>query len=133
MSHWAKPDEWVEDAVDLDIVEETALAMAQSAIQTAIDKSGISRTEMARRMKCNRSLVSRLLSGSHNLTVKTMARSMAVCGFEVRFEQTVLEWNWGELAAPQEDEVPANAGTTMLKTDVVSIVVPALAASGGSA
>ena len=78
MSHWAKPDEWVEDAVDLDIVEETALAMAQSAIQTAIDKSGISRTEMARRMKCNRSLVSRLLSGSHNLTVKTMARSMAV-------------------------------------------------------
>ena len=133
MSHWAKPDEWVEDAVDLDIVEETALAMAQSAIQTAIDKSGISRTEMARRMKCNRSLVSRLLSGSHNLTVKTMARSMAVCGFEVRFEQTVLEWNWGELVAPQEDEVPANAGTTMLKTDVSSIVVPALAASGGRA
>src|ERR1035438_3176059 len=126
MSYWAEPTtptEWKDDVVDLDIVEETALAMAQSTIQTAITKSGISRAELARRMKCNRSLVSRLLSGSHNLTVKTMARSMAVCGFEVRFEQTVLEWNWGELAAPQEDEVPANAGTTMLKTDVVSMAV----------
>jgi transcriptional regulator with XRE-family HTH domain len=126
MSHWGKPNDWVEDAIDLDIIEETALAMAQSTLQNAIDKSGISRTEMARRMKCNRSLVSRLLSGSHNLTVKTMARSMAVCGFEVRFEPTVLEWNWSALPAPQEDEVPANAGTTMLKTDVVSIAVSAL-------
>ena len=128
MSHWAKPDEWVEDAVDLDIVEETALAMAQSAIQTAIDKSGISRTEMARRMKCNRSLVSRLLSGSHNLTVKTMARSMAVCGFEVRFEPVAFEWNWGELPTPQKkDVVPANAGTTRLNPGL-SLVAPALAA-----
>jgi hypothetical protein len=51
---------------------------------------------------------------------------MAVCGFEVRFEPTVLEWNWSALPAPQEDEVPANAGTTMLKTDVVSMAVSAL-------
>jgi transcriptional regulator with XRE-family HTH domain len=125
MSLWAQPTKWVDDAVDLDIIEETALAMAQSTIQNAITKSGINRSEMARRMKRNRSLVSRLLNGSHNLTVKTMARSMAVCGFEVRYEPVALEWNWVE-ASPQE-EVPANAGTTELGT-VSSSVVPALAA-----
>jgi transcriptional regulator with XRE-family HTH domain len=105
---------WVDDTVDLDIIEETALAMAQSMMKTAITKSGISRAEMARRMKRSRSIVSRLLSGSHNLTVKTMARSMAVCGFEVRFEPVALEWNWSALPTPQEDVVPANAGTTRL-------------------
>jgi hypothetical protein len=31
------------------------------------------------------------ITGSHNLTVKTMVRSMAVCGFEVRFEPVALE------------------------------------------
>ena len=84
MINWAPPNEWVDGAVDLEIIEESALAMAQSTIQNAITKSGLSRAEMARRMQCNRSLVSRLLNGSHNLTVKTMARSMAVCGFEFR-------------------------------------------------
>jgi transcriptional regulator with XRE-family HTH domain len=127
MIPWAQPNEWVDDAVDLDIIEETALAMAQSTLQNAITKSGISRAEMSRRMKCNRSLVSRLLSGSHNLTVKTMARCLAVCGFEVRFEPVVLEWNWSALPTPQEDEVPANAGTTMLNIRL-SMAVPALSA-----
>jgi transcriptional regulator with XRE-family HTH domain len=126
MSHWA-PDEWVDDELDLDIIEESALALAQSTIQNAITKSGLSRAEMARRMKRNRSLVSRLLNGSHNLTVKTMARSMAVCGFEVRFEPVVLEWNWAALPAPQEDTVPANAGTSKLDLGL-SLEVPALAA-----
>src|SRR5260370_38129802 len=132
MSHWAQPNEWVDDGVDLEIIEETALAMAQSTLQNAITKSGISRAELARRMKCNRSLVSRLLSGSHNLTIKTMARSMAVCGFEVRFEPVVLEWNWAASSTPHEDEVPANAGTTMLNIGYIgfSMAVPALAASG---
>jgi len=127
---WAEPKAWVDDAVDLDIIGESALAIAQSTIQNAITKSGISRAEMARRMKCNRSMISRLLTGSHNLTVKTMARSMAVCGFEVRFEPIALEWNWAALARPPKDEVvPANAGTTWLYR-TSSPVVPALAAIG---
>ena len=85
---WAKPQEWTEDVVDLDMVEESALATAQSIIQNAISKSGISHAEMARRMGRNRSFISRILSGSHNLTIKTMARSLAVCGFEVRLQPT---------------------------------------------
>lgn len=90
MSHWVKPIEWQEEVVDLEIIEESALAMAQSTIQSALTKSGISRAEMARRMKCNRSFISRMMAGNHNLTVKTMAKSLAVCGLEVRFQPVPL-------------------------------------------
>jgi transcriptional regulator with XRE-family HTH domain len=115
MTTWAQPREWVNGTVDLDIIEESALAMAQSTIQAAVTKSGISRAEMARRMSCHRSLVSRLLTGGYNLTIKTMAKSMAVCGFEVRFQPVAIEWNWAAVPAQQEEEVvPANAGTSLL-------------------
>jgi len=117
MMHWAKPHEWTEGAIDLDIIEESALAMAQSTIQNAINRSGISRAEMARRTGRNRSFVSRILSGTHNLTVKTLARSMAVCGFEVRFQPIALEWNWAAVHPPspqKKNMEPANAGSSML-------------------
>src|ERR1700727_2093812 len=111
MTTWAQPCEWVDGAVDLEVIEESALAMAQSTIQAAVTKSGIARSEMARRMNRHRSHVSRLLTGDHNLTIKTMARSMAVCGFEIRFQPVALEWNWAAVPAQQKEAVPANAGT----------------------
>ena len=100
--------------LDIEVLEESALAMAQSTIQHAMDESGMSKAELARKMNRNRSLVSHMLSGSHNLTIKTMARSMAACGFEVRFQPVRLEWNWVNIPEPQEGQVPANAGTTLL-------------------
>ena len=128
MSHWASPHQVTDNAVDLEVLEESALAMAQSTIQSAITKSGISRAEMARRMNRNRSFISHMLTGSHNLTIKTMARSLAVCGFEVRFEPVALEWTWVDIApTPQKEVEPANAGSTML-TDDLSMAEPALAA-----
>jgi transcriptional regulator with XRE-family HTH domain len=130
MSHWAKPHQWTDDVVDLDIIEESALAMAQSTIQNAINKSGISRSEMARRMGRNRSFISRMLTGSHNLTVKTLAKSLAVCGFEVRLQPTPLEWNWAEVTSPPKKELePANAGSGMLSAKL-SMPEPALTALG---
>jgi len=99
MSHWAKPNEWAADTDDLEIVEESALAMAQSTIQNAMNRSGISRSEMARRMDCHRSFVSRMMTGDHNLTIKTMARSLAVCGFEIRFQPVTLECTWADAGA----------------------------------
>ena len=101
--------------------------MAQSTIQKAINESGVSRSDLARRMQCHRSFVSRMLTGSHNLTVKTMARSLAACGFEVRFEAVPIEWTWANPPALIEDEVPADAGTTMFTVVAVTVVVPALA------
>ncbi len=110
--------------VDTGILEESALAMAQATIQNVMNESGVSKAELARRMECDRSFVTRMLTGSHNLTVKTMARSLAACGFEVRFQPVPIAWNWVEPPIPIEDEVPANAGTTMCTTWMVGVVVP---------
>ena len=101
--------------VDIGVLEEAALAMAQSTIQNVMDEAGVSKADLARRMNCNRSHISRMLSGSHNLTIKTMARSLALCGYEVRFEPVRIAWNWVNPPVPVEveEEVPASAGTTM--------------------
>lgn len=102
--------------VDIGVLEEAALARAQSTIQNVMDEAKVSQADLARKMQCNRSFISRMLSGSHNLTIKTMARSLASCGYEVRFEPVPIVWNWVKLPMPNEveEEVPANAGTTML-------------------
>jgi transcriptional regulator with XRE-family HTH domain len=84
---------------DIEVLEEAALAMAQSVIQNAMTESGIKQSEVARRMERDRSFVSRMLSGNHNLTIKTMARSLAACGFEVRFERVPITSNWIEAPA----------------------------------
>lgn len=81
---------------DLDILEEAALAMAQAALQNAINRSGISRAELARRLNRPPSFITRMLSGNHNLTVKTMARALAACGREIRFSSEPLAWSWPE-------------------------------------
>jgi transcriptional regulator with XRE-family HTH domain len=124
MNYWVQSS--THDNVDTDVLEESALAMAQATIQNAIEESGISRAELARRMHCNRSFISRMLSGSHNLTIKTMAKSMAACGFEVRFQPIRIQWNWVEAPMPAKKEVPATAATTLFIYRPVSIVVPAL-------
>jgi hypothetical protein len=81
---------------DMEILEESALAMAQATIQNAINASGISRSELARRMNRPRSFVTRMLSGDHNLTVKTMSRALAACGYELRFGYEPIYWGWSE-------------------------------------
>lgn len=111
MTHWIAST-YQANAYDIEVLEELALAMAQATIQNAIDKAGVSKSEIARRMNCDRSFVSRILSGNHNLTVKTMARSLAACGFEVRFQPVQIEWNWVSL--PPRKEVPANTAGTAI-------------------
>jgi hypothetical protein len=125
MNYWVQSSTWSEQ-VDIDVLEESALAMAQSTIQKAINESGVSRSDLARRMQCHRSFVSRMLTGSHNLTVKTMARSLAACGFEVRFQAVPIEWTWANPPTQIEEEVPANAGTTMFTVSAATVVVPVL-------
>lgn len=110
MSHWVK----LGNKVDIEVLEESALAMAQSTIQNAMDKAGIARAALARKMVCNRSFVTTMLSGEHNLTVRTMARALAACGCEVRFNAVPIEWNWQcttQYQSPKEG-VPVSSGTT---------------------
>lgn len=126
MSHWERSN----NLIDVEILEESALAMAQSTIQNAINRAELTRATLARRMLCNRSFVTMMLSGEHNLTIKTMARALAACGCEVRFDAVPIQWNWQ--CTPQQqlprEVVPAPAGTTTgieHRSTPMSVVVPA--------
>jgi transcriptional regulator with XRE-family HTH domain len=113
MSHWINRIS-TPIPVDFEVLEESALAMAQATIQSAIKEAAISRADLARRMKCNRSIVSRMLSGEHNLTIKTMSRALGACGYEVRFNRVPIEWNWSFVPQiPQTEECPQHAGTSI--------------------
>ena len=92
MSQWFVGIRKSFEKADLGVVEETALAMAQATISNAMAASGVTRAELARRLECPRSTVTRMLSGGHNLTVKTMARVLAACGHEPRFSYEPLQW-----------------------------------------
>jgi len=123
-------NKWVgsmNNPIDVGVLEESALAMAQSTIQNVIDESRISKSDLARRMEITRSGITRMLSGSHNLTIKTMARALAVCGREVRFEAVPIVWNWQP--APKET-LPTNVGSTTctpcLQFDGIWMVLPIL-------
>ncbi len=102
-----------ERPIDTDVVAETALAIAQSTICNAMKEREFSNAELARRMGSSRSFVTRMLSGSHNLTIRTLAKALAVCGFEVAFDLRPLQWGWLSEAPAQlevcmsENQAPA--------------------------
>jgi transcriptional regulator with XRE-family HTH domain len=119
MTQWMRAEEDSGRPVDPEVLEEAALFSAQATIQRAIDQRRISRADLARSMGRPRSFVSRMLSGSHNLTVKTLARALAACGFELRLELVPIRWGWTLMPAVLPERrlsapVPAPAGTPAL-------------------
>jgi transcriptional regulator with XRE-family HTH domain len=120
-TQWVGSDHARKEPLDYEILQESALAMAQATIQNAFNESGLkSRAELARRMGKKRSYVTRILRGEHNLTVKTFALALAACGFRARLSYGPMQWGWARLepeypVLPQnESSVPAGAGTFML-------------------
>jgi transcriptional regulator with XRE-family HTH domain len=108
MTHWIVREE----EPDLEVLEESALFTAQATIQNAINDAGLSRAELAKRMKCPRSFVTRMMSGRHNLTVRTMSRAILACGYEVGFTRNRIAWNWlPNRCSVNTEGVPASAGT----------------------
>lgn len=89
-------EQWISsrDEPDFEVLTESALALAQSTIQNAMDQADLSKADLARKMERPRSYVTRILSGSHNLTVKTMAKALLACGYEIEFGLTPIKWNW---------------------------------------
>jgi hypothetical protein len=88
------------DEPDLEILSESALAMAQATIQNAMDEAKLSKADLARKIDRPRSYVTRILNGSHNLTVKTMARTLLACGYELQLGLTPIKWYWVRDAEP---------------------------------
>lgn len=107
------------------IAEESALAQAQAAVENAIKASGISQAELARRMGRSRSFVSRMMTGSHNMTIKTFARSLAACGFEPSFAFEPISWEWSDSNAsevrPPCQIVPLKAHAAEQQPDLVEV------------
>ncbi len=80
--------------VDLDVIVESALAGAQATIHKAMKESKVRNADLAARLERPRSFISKMLSGSHNLTVRTLARAMAVCGYELTWQYRPIQWGW---------------------------------------
>lgn len=70
---------------------EGVIDRARGAVLGAFSASGISRSELARRLGVSRPYVTNMLKGE-NLTVHQMARIFDACGFELCFYRTVREW-----------------------------------------
>ena len=113
-NHWIASGR--EEFPDLEVLEESALAMAQATIQNAMDEASISKAVLARSMDRPRSFITRMLSGHHNLTVKTMARSLLACGYQIEFGVAPIVWNWPASDAMEIEfnEVPSSEGTLLL-------------------
>ncbi len=60
-------------------------AMAQAWISDAMRRSGVWPAELARRLGVNRSRIPQMLARD-GMTMRTFARALAACGYEVRFE-----------------------------------------------
>lgn len=70
--------------------EELALAMAQAEMQNALNDSKLRRTDIAKRLGVSRPFITKMMRGDYNLTVKAMARTLAACGYELRFERVKI-------------------------------------------
>lgn len=116
MSRWEQPQS-EHTEIDVDVVVESALAMAQATIQKAMKERDLRSAELATRLGRPRSFISRMLSGSHNLTVKTLARALAVCGYELTWQYRPIQWGWIKdptvippINQNEMETVPASAG-----------------------
>jgi hypothetical protein len=70
---------------DLDVVAETALAMAQSEISRATEAAGLKLSVASVLANRSKGWGTKLLKGERDLTVRDMARIIGACGFEIRF------------------------------------------------
>jgi len=104
---WASPVPEHKGSIDLEVVEESALAIAQSTMQSAMDDAGLSRSDVSGRLGKHRSFITRILGGQHNLTIKTLARFLAACGLEIDLRTRPLQWGWAQETPPKSQPKPA--------------------------
>lgn len=90
-------------------LEEMTIAMAQYEIQSAMDATGLRKSDLAEKLGKPRSFVSRILRGDHNLTIRTMARVFGACGFEMRFKRVPVASSW-TVSPPEYCETTVTRG-----------------------
>ena len=115
-------------ADELEQYEEIAIAMAQSEMECAIEKSGLQRSEVAETMGRPRSFISKIMNGGHNLTIRTMARLFAACGLELRFGRVAVGVanQWGDVTLSVANA--ANEGTSTGPSEARAETIPVVSA-----
>lgn len=86
---------------DPEFILEGVLTKATERICELMDKHGISRAELARRLGKSRAYVTRLLNGQPNMTLKTLIEIAVALGegIEVFIPSSVTEDRWRALQA----------------------------------
>lgn len=74
----------------MSLAAETALAVAQSVMFNAMRASGLTQSEVARRMGTSRSCVTRMFKGDHHLNLKTLARFLEATGHKLTIGAALL-------------------------------------------
>jgi plasmid maintenance system antidote protein VapI len=117
---WITREEARSEPVDFEVLQESALALAQVTLQQAINDRCIGKSELAKKMGRHRSFVTRMMRGDHNMTIKTYALALAACGYRPKFGYSPLTWGWSAtesnvtISTYHHHAVPAGAGTFML-------------------
>jgi len=94
--------------------EELAIIKFSEEVCQLMEKQGVSRAELARRLNKSQAWVTKLLGGSNNFTLETMVRVSRALGGELNVRvqpegtQAVWDEQWerNQLAAPQVDMPP---------------------------
>ena len=64
--------------------QEVLIADAQECICRALQREGMTRSDLARVLKVNRSLITHFLTGKRNLTLRTLADVLGAMGWTAR-------------------------------------------------
>lgn len=116
MTKWSTESTFAALPPSNEVIEETALAMAQATIQGALNASRTSRADLAERMRRPRSFITKMLKGDHNLTIRTFARALAGCGYELRFTYLPIESST-IVALPEEEYRAINTSSDQRQTN----------------
>ncbi len=87
---------------------EALVAEASEVIARLMDEQNISKADLARRMNKSRAWVTQLLSGSANMTVRTLAELAHTLGAEVKLQAQPPSWKVSgkPLGADRTPEAP---------------------------
>lgn len=78
-------DDWKNESIDRQrlVVEESFILDVTEEIHVQMEEMGVSRTELAERMGKSKAYVSQLLSGSRNMTLRSLAAISFALGLEI--------------------------------------------------
>jgi len=79
------------EAFEVVFAEEAAMIDASELIAEALERSGMTRTELAERLQVSKSEITARLAGERNITVRNLARTLYVLGVNLELHIAPLE------------------------------------------